>query len=98
MESRVFRPPADVYSFAIVCWEIFCDAALPFGQATHAEIRDNVKHDTYRPMLPPHCPPKVSKGTHTHLQIQQLIKSCWSSAPSERPSMDEVVEELVKFR
>ncbi|KAI4336134.1 hypothetical protein L6164_014702 [Bauhinia variegata] len=76
----------DVYSFAIVLWEILT-AQTPFENMTPEQAAFAVTHKNARPPLPPGCP----------LAFSHLINRCWSSNPDKRPHFDEIVSILESY-
>lgn len=73
LQTRVSTRAADVYAFAIVCWEIFTDAAKPFGDYSNQIIKDNVREETQREektdpeqRLPPAVPGPCADEARLH--------------------------------
>jgi serine/threonine protein kinase len=90
MRGAPYNTSADVYSFAMVLWEIL-HRKEPFEQVDTAEqVRDLVLgRDTgkpYRHSINPTLP----------RQLRQLVTSCWAEDPSARPDMDTVIYQLNK--
>ncbi|XP_024358945.1 uncharacterized protein [Physcomitrium patens] len=83
--SRFNPRKADVYSFAIICWEILT-GKLPYFDIYQTDrlIKDQVKAGTLRPNLSKECPPKLAA----------LIKRCWHPISHERPLFPEICKEL----
>lgn len=73
---------SDVYSYAIVCYEILTGRVPPREGFTTA-YKDRVLRG-HRPKLP-----KNVDGW-----LRKLIESCWLPDPSRRPEFDEIVEVL----
>lgn len=72
--------PADVYSFGILLWEI-CALKKPWSYVKSAdEYHKAVFEKGARPKLKK-CWPQV---------VTDIMTNCWSSSPSERPTMDVV--------
>jgi hypothetical protein len=82
-EDPKFPFKGDIYSFAMVCYEIlsgdkpFHDVSLP------RKLKEKVKNGE-RPYLPQYCPKK----------LKILIERCWNPIPKEQPSSTEVCSEL----
>ena len=69
--------PADVYSFGILCWEIW-SLKKPFGKIKSSEeMQKAVFTKEERPKISSQWPEYVSA----------IMISCWSKQPSERPNM-----------
>lgn len=87
LEGREYSEKADVYSFAILFWEILSEK-LPFGEdcGTSWEVAEVVGKGG-RPPFDPEWPTKVTS----------LIERCWAQEPVKRPSMSFVVHLLESF-
>ncbi|KAK8843178.1 hypothetical protein M9Y10_025375 [Tritrichomonas musculus] len=86
--STNYNEKADVYSFAIIMYEVITDS-IPFplyqeGKMTPFQFTSKVVHDNYRPNFT--VPIKDS--------LQNLIEKCWSNDPKERPNFEEIFNKL----
>lgn len=77
--------PIDVYSYAITLYELWTEIP-PFNHLKGYFQIFNAVTKGQRPLIPESVPESWKK----------LITKCWSQAPDERPSFDEIVEELEK--
>lgn len=76
----------DVYSFAVLLWEMITREE-PFSDISFIyEIAERVQAGE-RPIIPPHCPSIISS----------LINDCWVSEPNKRPSFAQIYERLVQI-
>ncbi|KAG0586936.1 hypothetical protein KC19_2G128900 [Ceratodon purpureus] len=74
---------SDIYSFAMVCFEIL-SGEVPFQcEGTPRDVKKKVL-EGLRPKLPDYCPP----------MLKDLIEKCWSQEPKERPTMGDVCSQL----
>jgi serine/threonine protein kinase len=73
----------DVYSFAMVCYEILT-GYVPFHEEGVERIVKEKVVNGERPSLPQHCPPL----------LKALIEKCWIQEPEERPSFAMICSEL----
>lgn len=79
-----YGPPADVYSFSILLWEIFA-LKKPFAKIKSAtEFTKIVFQKGERP----------KSGKNWQAEIKELLEDGWSSYPNERPSMKQVLRIL----
>lgn len=81
----------DVYSFGILLWEI-CTLEKPFKGYCSKKHLTNVIQGDERPKMDHH---------HTALwpvNLQWLIKSCWSREPEDRPSFNIANATLVEVQ
>jgi hypothetical protein len=81
MEKYPFK--CDVYSFAMVCYEILTGYE-PFHEETSPTIIKQKVLKGERPSLPDHCPPL----------LKALIMQCWTQEPKERPSFPFICSRL----
>lgn len=79
---------ADVFSFAILCYEILAERAPDCYVNCHPREFYNRVTNNVRPQLPDSCP----------LLLADCIKRCWHSEPSKRPSFAELTKLLVYMR
>jgi serine/threonine protein kinase len=77
---------ADVYSYAITCFEILT-AKSPFEEASNTEVRGKVMAGE-RPVLPVTLP----------MFLSSLIERCWDAEANRRPSFSEICAELRHFQ
>jgi hypothetical protein len=81
-----YRTSADVYSFAVVVWEI-STRKLPFSQYKfNYEVLDAVKAGE-RPPLEDNCFPL----------LRSLMLDCWQDDPLKRPSFKEIYDRLMDY-
>ena len=78
---------ADVYSFAIVLWEMF-HLEVPHQDLTGPEAAYAVAHKGLRPTL--------KSGLNN--AVAALIRRCWKNRPQDRPEFDEILNILQKVR
>lgn len=78
-----YTEKADMYSFALICNEIFTDER-PFEYQIAAVVALEVVKKGMRP----------SQKKLKNERLRRLIARCWSQEPSERPEWDEVISEL----
>ncbi|GFR47438.1 hypothetical protein Agub_g9161 [Astrephomene gubernaculifera] len=86
LEGRISKA-ADVYSFGILLWELFC-AADPFAGVPRAHMGHAITKEARRPRFPPFAP----------RSYVDLASRCWDPDASARPSFEQVLTELVRIR
>ncbi|EYC26400.1 hypothetical protein Y032_0010g1134 [Ancylostoma ceylanicum] len=87
LKMAIYTQKTDVFSYGIMCWEIYNNGIEPYPGMTVAEVNQNVK-EGYRMELPFNVPPDV----------QTLIKvRCWSENPNDRYSMADIAKHLQRI-
>jgi serine/threonine protein kinase len=88
-EGLVVQYPfkCDVYSFAMVCYEIL-SGDIPFSHISSASEVKKMVLDGGHPELPTRCPEL----------LKNLIERCWSLSASQRPKFGEICAELRHFK
>ena len=79
-----YTEKVDVYSFAILLWEIIC-RMRPFpGTTFFYDLRSLVCVAKHRPPIPPSIPER----------LKDLIARAWDDEPVNRPEFSEILDEL----
>ncbi|EAY13310.1 TKL family protein kinase [Trichomonas vaginalis G3] len=81
LDSRPYTFKADVYSYAIVLWELLTQD-VPFHGLSEIQVSMNVIQKDARPLFPQNCPQKIVK----------LIKRCWDRDPDQRPDFETIAK------
>ena len=84
------EPTMDVYSFGVLMWELFHEQ-VPFDGNTTAATK--LVLDNTRPMI---LEDEGNEEPHCTEPIANLIRKCWISEPSERPTFNSIIEQLMK--
>jgi len=82
-EERVTHK-LDVYSFAIILWEML-SRELPYNGLTFQEMVTGVSKNHLRPPIP----------QHARTEVADLISRCWADGAEERPDFCSVSESLL---
>ena len=75
--NGLFTTHSDVWSFGVMCWELFSSGALPYDDVT-----DDITHAAAfirnggRLTCPENCPIEV---------FEQVMLPCWAEEPADRP-------------
>ncbi|GBG29980.1 Protein kinase, putative [Hondaea fermentalgiana] len=84
--GKAYNEKADVFSFAIVLWEI-CAREEPYDGRPGIDTAIEVAQNGLRPRIPKSCP-----GAY-----RRLMESAWSHDPRDRPNMEQVLERLFEM-
>lgn len=91
-----FSVYSDVYSFAIIMWEIlnrhftgsYQKAYVHFKNLKPEEFKEQIFAKLERPKLPNNCNPKM----------KELLEECWHTVPEQRPTFAEICNLLDQIR
>jgi len=87
LRGESYTEKVDIYSFAIVLWELFTrPAVVPFEGLTISEVKELVINEK-RPELP-----------NCNQRIKALITACWQDQPAKRPTFNDILKELEKIQ
>lgn len=81
--SEVYDESCDVYSYGMILWEMLTKE-VPFENLQPVQIIYFVAMKGERPIMPDDTP----------LPLANLIRSCWSANPKERPKFYEIMEKF----
>jgi len=111
-DQLTYDEKCDVYSFAIVMFELLADTTEPYGKGEyHVELKV-ANNPTFRPTLPINIEDQFlsssastssslgSSGIQMNAQVMlyiDLMTKCWSHSPSQRPSFTVIVNELQRI-
>ncbi|KAG0577262.1 hypothetical protein KC19_5G143100 [Ceratodon purpureus] len=84
--SKAYTRSADVYSFAMTCYEI-TTGLLPFHDVKNSDIPNMI----YRERRPLFSHPAAFSCP---LLLQTLMTQCWAQDPKDRPQFEDVRKEL----
>ncbi|KAK9850773.1 hypothetical protein WJX84_012168 [Apatococcus fuscideae] len=77
IEHSPYNHQADVFSFAIVIWELLT-GRVPYADMTPLQAAVGVVQKGLRPPIPANCPPALAT----------LMQDCWVRNPKDRPSFE----------
>ena len=91
VREGIFSDKCDIYSFAVLMWEIFMEDTVPFknNNVTPFLLGEDSIIDLRRII--------IDSKFEGHLEIKELIVKCWDKEPNKRPKIKEVVETLSHF-
>lgn len=84
--AKNFKKSSDVYSFAIILWELL-ERKQAFGKITLRELQENVVEKQNRPKISNDIPKEIS----------QLIRACWQDDETKRPEFNLIENILSNF-
>uniref|UniRef100_A0A6B2L3F6 Protein kinase domain-containing protein n=1 Tax=Arcella intermedia TaxID=1963864 RepID=A0A6B2L3F6_9EUKA len=85
----------DVYSFGIVLWELLAQQRAFQHHLQHNDIEKFIHaicDEGERPPIPPPKTTELEEWKNNYLV--KLLKCCWHQKPSERPTFQEIFDEL----
>lgn len=88
-ERRLYNEKADVFSFAVVMFELFSRTVLALN---HGVGTDSKQSEAYAERVAKGYRPKST--TTIFPPVMELIEACWAHDPNLRPSMHEVCQRL----
>eukprot|EP00250_Pteridium_aquilinum_P003217 c13534_g1_i1 orf=525-2174(+) len=83
LSHKPYTKMVDVYSFGIVLWELLT-ARVPYEEMGAVQAAFCVIHKNLRPSIPSDCVPA----------LEELMCSCWSKEPKERPEFWQIMRSL----
>ncbi|XP_034951276.1 mast/stem cell growth factor receptor-related protein Kit-like [Chelonus insularis] len=88
LRDRAFTSKSDVWSYAVVLWEIGTLGAFPYSQVQDDELLQYILKDNCRLSQPP----TIS------IEFYNFMQCCWSSRPDSRPNFKEIIQKINSFK
>ncbi len=82
----IFSPASDVWSFAVLLYEIITFGSYPFQGLTNNQVLDHIKNGNTLP---------IPGGVKPHLE--GLMKACWNISYKKRPTATEISEFISNY-
>jgi len=86
-KGQPYTSASDVWSFGVVCWEVFSSGMLPWSWLSNQEVTEAITRGE-RLKKPDKCPD----------DLWGLILQCWSEHPTERPTFAALLKKLNEAR
>jgi WD40 repeat protein/serine/threonine protein kinase len=83
LAGKAATPASDVYSFAIVCWEMAARRVPYQTLSWKKEVVERVQQGQ-REIVPTDCPPELA----------MVMQACWAQDPGQRPNASQVAQVL----
>ncbi|KAI9015408.1 kinase-like domain-containing protein [Hyaloraphidium curvatum] len=88
LQGKALNTPADVYAFAMVCYEVLSKGGYPFDDVRNvAAIIYRVVFEQGRPDRPEGVPDR----------LWELVEECWRQDPAGRPAFREVRDRMASM-
>ena len=84
IEHSPYNHQADIFSFAIVLWELLT-GRVPYADMTPLQAAVGVVQKGLRPPIPANCPPALAT----------LMQDCWVRNSKDRPSFETLKHRMV---
>lgn len=82
----IFSPASDVWSFAVLLYEIITFGSYPFQGLTNNQVLEHIKAGNTLP---------IPSGVKPHLE--GLMKACWNVSYKKRPKASEIAEFISSY-
>ncbi|ESO09335.1 hypothetical protein HELRODRAFT_133620, partial [Helobdella robusta] len=83
LEKGIYSTKSDVWSFGVVLWELLTRGASPYLEVDSWDFIKFLKSGR-RLMQPVYCP----------LALYRMMRRCWHTDPSSRPTFDELITSI----
>ncbi|XP_045123190.1 tyrosine-protein kinase Dnt-like isoform X2 [Portunus trituberculatus] len=87
LTHKIFSPASDVWSWGVLLWEVMTLGQQPYAEIDPFEMAAVLRKGV-RLAQPINCPDELFKA----------MTFCWTTAPQERPTVDELTTYLTNFQ
>jgi len=81
-EHKQYDEKVDVFSFAVLLWEVASGGAVPYAGLTPLQAAIGVMQRGLRP------------AGHAHPPLAPIMEACWAADPTSRPAFSVLVQQL----
>ncbi|KAH8116285.1 kinase-like protein [Phellopilus nigrolimitatus] len=89
LRTRIHSTKTDVYAFAMTCLEVFTEQ-VPFPDLRDGAVIMEVVLSKKRPTRPG----GLAGGRKPEYYVWEVIKACWQTNPSKRPTIEQAIKDL----
>ena len=83
LEKGIYDSKSDVWSYGVLMWGLLTRGVTPYPEVVNWDILNYIKRGYRMP-----CP------SHSPAEIYLLMLKCWSDDPNQRPTFNELVNEI----
>lgn len=83
LQNEQYTKSSDVYAFAIIVYQIIT-GKIPFENLDFDQLKNSIVSQKVRPEIPQDVPKPY----------KDLIEKCWSQDPKERPTFEDIVNQM----
>uniref|UniRef100_A0A1I7Y6M6 Tyrosine-protein kinase n=1 Tax=Steinernema glaseri TaxID=37863 RepID=A0A1I7Y6M6_9BILA len=88
ISTALYEKPADIWSYGVLCWEVFADGEIPYKELNTVDLRNKIQDPGFRLVM----------HDDTPRDVVRVVESCWNAHPRSRPSMRSVAEALQRYK
>lgn len=89
LRHEAYNEKSDVYSYAIVLWEVLSEGEIPFDDDFQSPMEAGIAVATGQ------IRPKIPRDSDSNWV--SLIERCWKEDPAARPSFTDIMDQIKKF-
>ena len=91
--ERRYSEKSDVWSFGVLCWEVYSCGVTPYHWLSHVAQR-YIANRLPLPLLPFRMKTETGAILPFPYEIQMLLLDCWNMNADERPQFSKIVKIL----
>ena len=98
---RLLTEKADIYSYGILIWEVFTERPPFENYTSDPEFSNDILEEKLTPLYEKDINGELKKIEYlpgTPKEIDELVKNCLSWDPKDRPTIAEVIEEIIRIQ
>ncbi|XP_067941685.1 tyrosine-protein kinase JAK2-like isoform X2 [Watersipora subatra] len=95
MTSDVFTKASDVWSYAVVIWEMFSGGKRPYIKSVKTKVRGTMDLKHLTDVLSSSAPnSRLPKLPELSSELYSLMMKCWQTKPADRPTFESIKTQL----